>query len=263
MSLDNRLPKGLGFFHRLLSPSGRACLVCGRERRLSVRLPGICSVCEQSVPWIIKPRCRKCGRPVGCPDCARGYDASALLLNRSAVAYSSDMRNWIGEFKYRGDERYGELLGAMLDHAYELLKSELESRRGTKWKADLLIPVPVSEARLLERGFNQAGRLAEVLSLRRKIPVMELLGRTRHTGKQSFKGRAERIKAMKEAFIFNNKKGEAFARQLREREVSRIVIIDDIYTTGSTIHSCAEVIQRTAEAYGGHIEICSLTWARS
>ncbi|WP_262416311.1 ComF family protein [Paenibacillus sp. CGMCC 1.18879] len=173
------------------------------------------------------------------------------------------MRAWIGHLKYRGDERYAEILGAMLDRAYVMLKSEMESRGSARWKADLLVPVPVSEARLMERGFNQAEKLADRLSLRRDIPVMELLVRTRHTGKQSHKGRAERIKAMREAFIFNNNKREAFIRLLCEREMSRVVIVDDIYTTGSTIHSCAEAIQRMAEASGGRIEISSLTWARS
>ncbi|MFD1776640.1 ComF family protein [Paenibacillus rhizophilus] len=324
--------------HSLLAPVQDHCLTCGREGRLSSQLPGICEHCAVAVPWILHPRCQKCGRHVGCPDCARGNDTSSLICNRSAVAYSSEMREWLGQYKYRGDERFVEVLGVMLDRAYRTLKAEMEAeaksgreaeraptaksgnpataskrhfgyRRGgwedllswlhfppvssqrprlpiraarsgiaRRWEADLLVPVPVSDVRLAERGFNQAERLAQFISARRDIPVMELLVRAHHTGKQSFKTRAERLADMKRAFVPNPVWAGGFAERLlfshrsasgntNQSPVSsqplKIVIVDDIYTTGSTIRACADVLQKMVSSAGCQAEIYSLTWARS
>ncbi|MDQ0192191.1 ComF family protein [Paenibacillus wynnii] len=219
------------------------------------------------------------------------------------MAYNSVMRDWLGRYKYRGNERYAPLLGLMLEKAYQMLKVQHEDavyqnafirprsafpfRRSTStvsWKADLLVPVPVSEPRLVERGFNQAERLAAELSWRTGIPVLPLLVRTHHTDKQSFKGRAERLTNMKHAFGPNTSIIENYSNWLMEitdalslpavsidsavhdtkhtRPV-RIIIVDDIYTTGSTIRACADSVRQMTEACSFSSDIYSLTWARS
>lgn len=259
----------------LLSPSVTPCLTCGKRNTGSSQFPGVCRICVESIPWIRSPRCLKCGRHVGCPDCARSSEPSPIICNRSAVAYTSVMREWLGQYKYRGNERFAPLLGLMLDRAYLTLKEErqtaLLSRKTSiihrSWSADLLVPVPVSDCRLMERGFNQAERLADVLSRRRKVPQLPLLIRTHHTGKQSFKSRAERLTDMKHAFAENPAVTTQFADWMK-REVPlnrpvRIIIVDDIYTTGSTIRACAEIIQQMGSDYGYAVEVYSLTWARS
>lgn len=259
----------------LLSPSVTPCLTCGKRNPGSSQFPGVCRTCVESIPWIRSPRCLICGRHVGCPDCTRSSEPSSIICNRSAVAYTSVMREWLGQYKYRGNERYAPLLGLMLDRAYLNLKKEkqsvLLSRKPSiihrSWSADLLVPVPVSDSRLMERGFNQAERLADVLSRRRKIPQLPLLIRTHHTGKQSFKSRAERLTDMKHAFAENPAVTTQFTDWMK-REVPlnrsvRIIIVDDIYTTGSTIRACAEIIQQMGSDYGYAVEVYSLTWARS
>lgn len=259
----------------LLSPSITPCLTCARRNPGSSPFPGVCRICVEAIPWIRSPRCLKCGRHVGCPDCTRSSEPSPIICNRSAVAYTSVMREWLGQYKYRGNERYGLLLGLMLERAYLNLKKEKQSALLSRkipiihssWSADLLVPVPVSDSRLMERGFNQAERLADVLSKRRKVPQLPLLIRTHHTGKQSFKSRAERLTDMKHAFAENPAVTAQFADWMK-REVPlnrpiRIIIVDDIYTTGSTIRACAEIIQQMGSDFGYAVEVYSLTWARS
>ncbi|OMD51402.1 hypothetical protein BSK56_05230 [Paenibacillus borealis] len=201
------------------------------------------------------------------------------------------MRELLGRYKYRGDEKLASMLGLMLDRAYSILKEEREqlmhssrpvqsrfsniilparkNERNRFWAADLLVPVPVSDSRLVERGFNQAERLAEIISRRRGIPQLPLLIRTHHTGKQSFKTRAERLADMKHAFAASrdSKVLSSFEDLLESLNPQdrplQIIIVDDIYTTGSTIRACAETIIRLSASLGCTAEIYSLTWARS
>lgn len=277
----------------LITPSLPQCLFCGKRSSPSSGLPGICTSCNTGIPWIRSPRCQTCGRHVGCPDCSRSREPVPIRCNRSAVAYTSEMRELLGQYKYRGNERLAPILGLMLDKAYAILQQEQsEARRNAQqlgtppgklfsaskssihpalWQADLLVPVPVSTVRLSERGFNQAEQLAEVLTLRRGIPQLPLLVRTHHTGKQSSKSRSERLADMKHAFtgntdpeILRSLKGQLdlITPRLQKRPL-QIIIIDDIYTTGSTIRACAEALHQLIGNLGYRAEIYSLTWARS
>ncbi|MFF2912240.1 ComF family protein [Paenibacillus sp. NPDC057934] len=272
---------------QLLAPPLTRCLICGKNSQGPSPLPEVCSNCAVTIPWIQVPRCTTCGRHVGCPDCTRTNEPTSLICNRSAVAYNEVMRELIGQYKYRGNEKYTILLGLMLDRAYGLLKAEQDRERqsqlreqrrtslfsflgykgGDPWRADLLVPVPVSGARLEERGFNQAERLGHVLSTRRGIPQLALLLRTHHTGKQSFKSRAERLSDMKHAFAIDSGMTDRFTDWLQTRRNQgaplRVIIVDDIYTTGSTLRACAEPLQRLADECGVAVEIRSLTLARS
>ncbi|MEK5490491.1 ComF family protein [Paenibacillus sp. FSL R7-0297] len=279
----------------LIAPTLPQCLFCGKRGRPSSGLPGICVSCHTGIPWIRCPRCQTCGRHVGCPDCSRSREPVPIRCNRSAVAYTNEMRELLGQYKYRGNERLAPTLGLMLDKAYAILQQE-QSEVGRNaplldispgkpfsaksnyllihpalWQADLLVPVPVSSARLAERGFNQAEQLADVLSLRRGIPQLPLLIRTRHTGKQSFKSRSERLADMKQVFAGNTdpkilqslkEQMDSMAPPLQQRPL-QIIIIDDIYTTGSTIRACAEALHRLIGDLGYAVELYSLTWARS
>ncbi|SEU14085.1 ComF family protein [Paenibacillus sp. NFR01] len=293
----------------LLGPDLQWCRLCGRKGVRSKEAEGLCLKCAASIPWIRTPRCLKCGRPVGCPDCNRSFaDPGLLILNRSAVTYSEVMRELLGRYKYRGDEHLIGLFGMMMDRAYsmmclemahlhsfnnqssastfpikisspnittlhqkhaEIIPSRLHPRHAPAWQGDLLVPVPVSESRLRERGFNQAEQLADQLSIRYGIPQLPLLVRTHHTAKQSFKSRAERLNDMKHAFAFTSdlKVAAEFAFLVQKQETPtpplRIIIIDDIYTTGSTLRACAAAIDSWSRGIGYPVSIYSLTLARS
>lgn len=142
-----------------------------------------------------------------------------------------------------------------------------------RWRPDAVTYVPVSNERLAERGFNQAERLATGLVAACRLPVIDLLQRRINTTKQSFKTRGERIETMKEAFsisagvmdilrdLYIRKAG---SNSTREHSCPlQLLLIDDIYTTGSTLDACGRVILNAAVTDDIPVEIYTLTLARS
>ncbi|OAB74091.1 hypothetical protein PNBC_12950 [Paenibacillus crassostreae] len=258
-------------FHRLLAPSVVNCLTCGKMVSRSTLKVGVCLHCYDAIPWIREPRCSICGRHIGCPDCTRtGGKETYFQSNRSAVAYNSMMRDWLGQYKYRGNEKYSELLVMMLEKALVNMRNEYRQNKGTEtWNIDIITCVPVSSIRLEERGFNQAEVLAVGLADKMHLTYKELLLRERHTNKQSFKNRSERIRDMENVFNTDREMMNSVHNILLSRPRSfaniplRILVIDDIYTTGSTINACARVLKEIGERIGHPVEVYSLTWARS
>lgn len=282
----------------LLAPHTGNCAVCRKPISRSTSaapspsIPSLlgrslCSSCLSAIPWLTRIACLRCGRGIPCDDCVR-QPRKSFICNRSAVQYDHAMKSWLAQYKYRGNEELGPLLGAMLFPAFEQLSYQLgadlsRNEAGGCW--DAVAYVPVSKEREAERGFNQAEQLAACLARQYRLPLLPLLSRERHTGKQSFKTRSERMKDMKELFKTDPssiRKLEqilssgipqqsamkavnftSFARNRPEgpvRKHSRIVLIDDIYTTGSTAEACAEEL---LAGCGFPLDIFVLTWARS
>nr|WP_280521336.1 ComF family protein [Paenibacillus mangrovi] len=249
--------------------------------------PGICERCALAIPWIDRPRCPYCGRASGCPDCLRKEaQHRAFVLNRSAVQYNDVMREWLAQYKYRGHEKYAPLLIKMLSRALYRMQKEISFQlkdqvggSSREWRPDLVTFVPVSTERLTERGFNQAQVLAAGVGSIHKLPVVPLLVRSEHTGKQSFKTRQERIDSMRHVFDIDQESFrylqhigiEKLVSQTKSNENStrtieplRVLLIDDIYTTGSTIQACAAIVKWALQYYlDVPSEVYSLTWARS
>ncbi|SEL75159.1 hypothetical protein SAMN05518856_11768 [Paenibacillus sp. OK003] len=170
-----------------------------------------------------------------------------------------------------------------------------------RWRPDAVTYVPVSNERLAERGFNQAERLAAGLAAAVRLPVVDLLQRRINTTKQSFKTRGERIQTMQDAFAIQPggidmllelyKAAKAASQSVQKNMYSRaansfsngeegsshfrstpqgwqvaplrLLIIDDIYTTGSTLDACGQVILSAGSSINLPIEIYTLTLARS
>jgi competence protein ComFC len=122
--------------------------------------------------------------------------------------------------KYRADRRLGEVMGGWLAELW----------RETGWQADLITAVPLSAARLRHRGYNQARLLGDALGRQIGLPLHEAaLVRGRETGTQVGLGPTERKQNVAGAF-------EA-ARQVVEGKA--IIVVDDLFTTGSTLEACA------------------------
>ena len=273
-------PKSLLHLSELLSPAFQKCLICGKHDRISSRsrFLTLCTECYRNIPWIQKVVCSICGRPSDCPDCKRRKD-TAFISSRSAVSYDSTIRQWLALYKYRGHEALAPLLAEILAVAYRRLKVELSTGR-PDFNFDALIPVPVSDERLLERGFNQAERLSAYLTDEYDVPLFGILRRMRHTEKQSLKTRNARLRDSEN--VFHASPGSTrfmidaicTRRKLQLRKSDRgidnlihLLIIDDIYTTGSTVQACAHSISKTIAAsfpdMDAAIRIYVLTLARS
>jgi competence protein ComFC len=246
------------------SQTAKACPVCGRNAThasdptiIPIRHPvprkiisSLCAPCRISIPWITHPICRICGRAERCEDCVRRQQRH-YSISRCAVRYDNQMRDWLALYKYRGNEKLESVLAAMLAFAYERL-CEYSSEPAI---FNSITSVPLAPERLLDRGFNQAERLSLQLSQWYGLTYEPMLLRLRHTEKQSLKSRRSRVTDMRGNF-------SAVSTELFSRSVSKIILVDDIYTTGSTLDECARVL-RQASGPEAPPEIYGLLWARS
>lgn len=249
----------------------------------------LCAACYSSIPWLERIKCPICGRGICCEDCQRRPNRH-FVCNRSAVSYDPTMRSWLALYKYRGYERLAPVLAEMLvppllRMTQEISETERVPPHNPKslWRRltssfqkdpqisacwDAITYVPISEQRAEERGFNQAREMASHLSNRFGIPLFDLLARDHHSEKMSFKSRAERIRDARTLFSVNeeefreleaNTRVRATSRSERSRAI-RILLVDDIYTTGSTVEACSAALLRYAKS---DMRIYVLTWSRS
>ncbi len=201
----------------------------------------LCDRCWDALPSIRQPYCPRCGRQIRgatlvpfdtpCGECR--IEKPRFGICRSAGLYEGSLRECVHLLKF-GDRR--ELAAAMGLFMAECLARELP---GAKY--DALVPVPISRARLRERGFNQARDLARALGARAGMPV-EARALTRGEGRPSQRtfSRAERCK---------NVCGDFTVSDAGAVEGRRLLLIDDVYTTGATVDECVRVLLRAgAEA---------------
>ena len=205
----------------------------------------ICQTCEGKLEKIEGEQCRICSRPFQnidekfrrgdlCHDCFRWEEdpewQGYLERNLSLFLYNDFLKEMIAKFKFRGDYVLAKIFS-------EFLKKKL-----TEIAPDLFVPIPLSEERLYERGFNQASAIL----IEAGYQPNHLLSRI-HSEKQSKKSRSERIHLPQ---VF---------QLLPDIQVAgkKVVLIDDIYTTGSTLRHAAKLLK-----VGGAASVQSLTLAR-
>lgn len=169
-----------------------------------------------------------------CYDCMRWENdpewQGVLERNMSLYRYNEHLKELMARYKYRGDYVLASIFAA------DIRKAAAEA------KPDLYIPIPLSEARLYERGFNQS----EAFLAEAGLPVTHVLSR-KHSEKQSKKSRKERIG---QANLFD-------IQNIETIQGKQILLMDDIYTTGSTMRHAAKVLKMA-----GADKIMSMTVAR-
>ena len=218
------------------------CPVC--HRILADRKLLVCPACAARLKPYLGPGCMKCGKPVGeaeeyCPECASRN--RFFTEGRGIYLYDSVMRASMVRYKYYGCREYGDFYAAAL-----VRYGEKEIRR---WKPDLLIPIPLHPSKQRKRGFNQAEYLARRLGERLKIPVASgLLRKTRRTRSQKKLDSRERRENLKGAFE-TTERADGLA----------VLLIDDVYTTGSTMDAAAECLRNAGAAKVFFLTVCTGT----
>lgn len=235
-----------GWLDRWLPP---VCLCCGDP--LGRREVRVCGPCWSRAPRQRPPRCARCGislPDIGAPHTSYGCQDCEDWLPYLKVARSPFQMNGIAadivhQLKYGGwrdvAQEMGELMAA--ERMPPLVIDEIEA----------VVPVPLSRARLRERGFNQAELLAAAVARRRGWPLAtELLTRLRHTSHQARLAAGERLANVAGAF--------AVRRLDPSLERAHILLVDDVLTTGVTAQDCVRAL-----CAAGARAVSVLTFARA
>jgi ComF family protein len=212
--------------HWLFPPRCLSCRSFLRNRQ------GLCEACESRWPHISESCCPRCARPFEnvtagshlCGDCLLG-DFSCEKV-QAVGRYVGLLHDLIVRLKYRGEERLGRFLGDKM----------AQNGVGSLGSWDLVLPIPLHRKRLRERGYNQSFLLARRLARKAQLPVDAfLLKKTRETEVQAGLTREERLKNLKGCF------------EVTRPEVirgKRILLVDDVFTTGSTLETAAQALSR-------------------
>lgn len=183
----------------------------------------------------MEPSCKRCGKPIEDQEIEFCYDCSRKNFHYeygfSMWSYSTKMKRSIAQFKYHNRKEYATFYGEQFARTFNESMLRLEP--------DALIPVPVHWTRYIERGYNQAEVVAREIGKRLGIPVIDdLLIRKKKTVAQKKLDDKERAKNLEQAFAISKK------WQNGNNGIKKVVIIDDIYTTGNTINMCAKVLKK-------------------
>lgn len=188
-----------------------------------------CRTCERKLPFVKEPRCYQCGKPIDsseeeyCADCRRkkhNYTCGVALWS-----YDIAVKQAVYRFKYKNQRQYANYFAKELIKRYgRLMKT---------WDADAVIPVPIHRKRYKQRGYNQAELLAVILGQYIEVPVVsDLVERIKNTRPQKELNDKERYKNLKKAFKITK----------NVVELKKVIIVDDIYTTGTTVDVMAELL---------------------
>ena len=220
----------------LLYPHAATCPLCGEMRKVDGYY-ALCPDCMDKLEEMQVPSaaCNKCLSPVrrgqGCTMCRSGRMKS-IDACFSPFCYRNEVRRLVHQFKFDGDSSYIRYLSFKMA---EVLPDR-------EW--DFLVPVPLSRERMWDRGVNQARLLAEALSQRTNIPVLDALERTVNRKPQSATPMEKRAENVKGVF-----------RCIGTLDGLRILLIDDVRTTGSTAQACATEMKK---AGAKRVGLCTL-----
>ncbi|HEX8464214.1 MAG TPA: ComF family protein [Abditibacterium sp.] len=232
---------------------------------LDALFPPRCCGCAE---WSRMPFCARCQpklrplKPPFCECCATFFDplsfpaalcascrekAPGFRAARSAFLFEGPVRHAIHRFKYAEKSALAARLAPFL----------VEIWRGdpilSAFLPDYLVPVPLHPSRHRKRGFNQSFLLARELGRSEGVPVALLLRRTRATAPQVDLDRPARAKNVRDAFAV----APDVAKRAQSLRGARVLLIDDVFTTGATLGECARALRKA-----GASEVCALTLAR-
>lgn len=210
----------------------------------------MCNRCRDELPLIHVPRCRQCSFPFDgqmedlpefdCHNCRERRFAFACCV--APFRFRNPIRQMVLDLKYHGQTRLARPLGDWL------AQTVATDTRLDGHPIDGLVPAPLHPVRQRERGYNQAQLLSEQVFNRLGIPILPALKRVRYTSTQTIRDRRERMENLRGAFEL---------RKGTEVRGKVLLVVDDVFTTGSTIQECARVLRKA-----GAREVFAATVAR-
>lgn len=228
----------------------RLCCACSRPLAPDAQRHGqgawFCAPCEAELPWVEPPYCAVCGETYDgaftndfrCMNCSgRRLDFEFAV---AACMAEGVVRELVHQFKY---QRRLQLRGALAALTMKVLEEpRLAGENLAEW---LLVPVPLHRSRERDREFNQSWEICQRLSQRTGIPAGNVLERSRATDSQARLDREERLRNLRGAFRIRKPGRWERVIPLSGR---RILLVDDVFTTGATTSECARVLRREAGA---------------
>lgn len=220
------------------------CAICRKPGRYGTRHPW-CLDCSAAMEQISRsmPVCAKCGKYletgdnlcIDCRDKTPSFD-----ICRSVGPYTDSYRIVVKVLKFMCKRNLAYRMGCLM--------ADVVKKEKGFWPLDLIIPVPASRGSLKQRGFSQTELLAKQISKSLKVPMNAgILARIKDTPNQRELTREEREKNLLAAFDIKDK---------RKIEGKSILLVDDVYTTGSTIRECTKILLEA-----GATRVSVVTWA--
>jgi len=208
----------------------RRCAACGRADPDAGRF--LCWDCRSALQLIKPPYCRRCGDPVAgridheytCASCSAR--APAFVLARSAARFQEPLDTFIHQLKYRGATWLADDLAALLEGVVQTHYPDV--------RFDAAAAVPLYPPHQRERGYNQARLLAQALGRRLRLPLLRAT-----LFRATFRQSQTRLTALQRA---DNVRGVFAVRERRWLNGRRILLVDDVMTTGATVRECARVL---------------------
>lgn len=199
-----------------------SCPICQGNADNFLTSP-ICKGCWEKIKPHTGHSCQICAKPLSeeymeiCADCHNHMPHYSQAL--SFTTFEGTIREAIHLYKYSSLTRFADAISSLMCNL------EIPA-------ADIMIPVPITKKRLKERGFNQSLLLARKLGKKYNIPVQfNLLAKVKETGQQALLKGTERRLALKGAF-----------KPTKKIDGQRIILVDDVMTTGTTINECAKTL---------------------
>lgn len=212
------------------------CRICDQTLTNASRIP-ICEGCLAGFKRIVDSMCQCCGRPFVSAAAAESVQPLCRLCRvnfyafdraRSFATYDDALSEAIVLLKYEQVTRLGSWFADRL--------AEIVFQAAEDWKADIVVPVPLHVERQRERGYNQAELIARPLAKRLNLKLdPRLLVRTKPRPAQLVLSRTEHWKSVRGAYA---------TREGRKVDNLRVLLVDDVLTTGATLDACARALKR-------------------
>ena len=207
------------------------CIACGNEIDKGL----VCNDCLDLVIYLRSPFCPHCGRPIDkTKTCGYCRHEKYLDYGRAFTLYVPPVDKMIHHLKYRGKTNLAKYFGLGMAN---VLNSDFHLR-----EVDLIVPVPLHWLKQLRRRYNQAQLLTEIIHQETKIPISPMLERVKYTRTQTRLDHKKREENVRNAFK---------VKKMADVQNKKIILVDDVMTTGATIKECARTLKEAgvAEVY--------------